>query len=109
MPGNSPFIASSRKQILQIPNLFIKDLFLPHILHTFLDLVLYFGFLFALTVFDVFAICYFWNGIPNALSKLSPSLLSLAVVTIEISSPCIFSIPEGSISGKTVFSENPKE
>ena len=108
-PGNSPFDANSLKQILHTPNFLIKDLFLPQILQTLLERVLNFGFLLALTVFDVFAIYYFWKGIPNERRSAIPSWFVFALVTIVISRPCTLSNFDGSISGKTIGSENPNE
>lgn len=109
-PGNSPFCANCLKQSLQRPNRLMYALFRPQILHLFFSLVENFCFFLNFTISDVFAILspyYFWKGIPIAFNNANPCSLSRAVVTIQISSPCILSIFPVSTSGKTEYSASP--
>jgi len=55
IPGISPLLANSRKQILQRPNFLIKPCLLPHLKQRLCFLEGNFGFFFAFASCDVFA------------------------------------------------------
>ena len=56
MPGISPLLANSLKQILQRPNFLINPLLLPHLKQRLAILVLNFGFFFDFAICPVVAI-----------------------------------------------------
>jgi len=57
-PGIKPWLAISLKQIRQMPNFRKYPRLLPHLAHLRTILVENFGFLFALSICDVFAIIF---------------------------------------------------
>src|ERR1700682_2548538 len=83
-PGISPFSASWRKQIRQIPNLRRKPRGRPHLQHRLRCRHLYFGVLRSFAILAVVAIpllCfpYCRNGMPRLLNKVNASASVLAV------------------------------
>lgn len=109
IPGISPLLANSLKQILQRPNFLINPLLRPHLKQRLIILELYFGFFFDFAIWAVVVIveCYFLIGKPNNLNNSNPSSLFLALVTKVTSRPKIVFSFSVVISEKAISSLKP--
>ena len=126
-PGMTPWSASFRKQIRQVPNLRYTARGRPHSMQRRTIRVENFGGRFAAAIFDLLAIwsslsasplqdayaaasapSSFFSGTPKPLSSSRAAASDLAVVTIVMFMPWGRVNLSGSISGNTICSESPR-